>query len=152
MDKWDRLLRPDNIVVGLRSTRKFDALRELAAVFEDDDAVPDPKAFLANLVRREKEGSTGIGYGVAVPHAHEESIKRQILAVGISREGIEFDASDGQPVYIVALLGTPQKHEKQHMVLLAALSRLLQDAAVRGGLVAAADANEVLDVFRSNPG
>ena len=49
MDKWDRILRPDNVVVGLRSRRKFDALRELTAVFENDDAVTDPKSFLSKL-------------------------------------------------------------------------------------------------------
>lgn len=151
MDKWDRILRPENIVVGMRSTRKLDALRELAAVLEDDVEVPDPKQFLADLVRREQRGSTGIGNGVAIPHCHEETIRRQILAIGISREGIAFDAVDGAPVHVMAILGTPQKHQKQHMELLAALSRLLQDGAVRASLVAAANAGEVLEIFRAGP-
>jgi fructose-specific phosphotransferase system IIA component len=148
MDKWDRILRPDNIVVGLRSRRKFDALRELTAVFNDDDAVTDSKAFLSNLILREKQSSTGIGKGVALPHAHEDSIVRQILAIGISHDGVEFDAIDGAPVQIVAILGTPKKHQKQHMELLAALSRLLQHEQVRETLLAAADAGEVLDIFK----
>jgi len=150
MDKWDRILRPDNIVVGLRSQRKFDALRELTAVFDDDDAVTDPKAFLSNLILREKQSSTGIGKGVAVPHAHEDSIRRQILAIGISHEGIEFDSVDGEPVHIVAVLGTPIKHQKQHMELLAALSRLLQNEQVRQTLVAAGSIEEVIAIFKSS--
>jgi fructose-specific phosphotransferase system IIA component len=152
MDKWGRILRPDNIVVGLRSRRKFDALRELTAVFDDDDAVTDSKAFLANLILREKESSTGIGKGVAVPHAHEDSIHRQILAIGISHDGVEFDSIDGEPVQIVAILGTPKKHQKQHMELLAALSRLLQHEHVRETLLAAGDAGEVLDIFKGSTG
>ena len=150
MDKWDKILRPDNIVIGLSSTRKFDALRELTAVFDDDDAIEDPKTFLANLIRREKQSSTGIGKGVAVPHAHEDSIRRQILAIGISRQGIAFDSVDGEPVHIVAVLGTPRKHQKQHMELLAALSRMLQHEHVRQTLVDAADAAAVLDVFNAS--
>lgn len=149
MEKWDRILRPDNVVVGLRSRRKFDALRELTAVFDDDEAVTDPKAFLSNLILREKQSSTGIGKGVALPHAHEDSIRRQIMAIGISHEGIEFDSVDGEPVYVVALLATPIKHQKQHMELLAALSRLLQHEDVRQTLVAASTADEVIDVFSS---
>lgn len=152
MDKWDRILRPDNIVVGLRSNRKFDALRELTAVFDNDDAVTDPKAFLSNLILREKQSSTGIGKGVAVPHAHEDSIRRQILAIGISTQGIDFDSIDGEPVRVVAILGTPRKHQKQHMELLAALSRLLQHEQVREALVAAADAAEVTDIFKRSSG
>lgn len=150
MDKWDRILTADNVLVGLQSRRKYDALRELAAVFENDDAVQDPKAFLANLIRREQQSTTGIGRGVAVPHAHEDSIRRQILAVGISREGIEFESADGEPVHIVAVLATPRKHQKQHMELLAALSRLLQQDRVRDSLIEAADAAQVVEIISSS--
>ena len=150
MDKWDRILRPDNVVVGLRSRRKFDALRELTAVFENDDAVTDPKSFLSKLILREKQSSTGIGKGVAVPHAHEDSIRRQILAIGISRDGIEFDSVDGEPVHVVAVLGTPKKHQKQHMELLAALSRILQHEQTRETLLAAGSAVELIDIFKSS--
>ncbi len=149
MDKWDRILRKDNVVVDLQSRRKFDVLRELSAVFDNDDAIEDPKQFLADLIRREQQGSTGIGKGVAVPHAHEDSILRQILAIGISREGIDFDSADDAAVHIVALLGTPRKHQKQHMELLAELSRLLQQDQVRDDLVEAASAADVLAVFKS---
>ena len=114
-----------------------------------DDEIENPKQFLADLIRREQQSSTGIGKGVAVPHAHEDSIGRQILAIGISREGIDFDAIDNAPVHIVALLGTPKKHQKQHMSLLAELSRLLQQQQVRDDLVEAADASEVLAIFKS---
>lgn len=152
MDKWDRILRPDNVVVGLKSRRKFDALRELTAVFDDDDAVTDPKSFLTNLIHREKQGSTGIGKGVAVPHAHEDSIRRQILAIGISQDGIEFDSVDGEPVHVVAILGTPRKHQAQHMELLAALSRLLQHDDVRATLRDAGSAVDVVQTFKSFSG
>ena len=149
MDKWDRILSEDNVLVDLKSRRKFDVLRELSAVFDDDDAIEDPKQFLADLIRREQESTTGIGKGVAVPHTHEDSISRQILAIGVSREGIDFESADEAPVHIVAMLGTPRKHQKQHMELLAELSRLLQQGWVRDEIVAAADAEQVLAIFKS---
>jgi len=153
MEKWKRLLREGNILVGMRASRNFDAIRELAELLADDEEILDPKRLLADLIRREKQSSTGIGSGVAVPHAHEDSIQRQLLAVGISREGIEFNAIDGEPVHIVALLATPRKHQKQHMELLAALSRLLQQEQVRQNLIAAENAAEVIDIFlgKKNP-
>ena len=150
MEKWERILDPSNVLVGLKAQRNFDAIRELASVLEDDGGVLDHKRFLADLIRREQLASTGIGKGVAVPHAHEDSIERQMLAIGISRQGIEFDAPDGAPVHIVALLATPRKHQKQHMELLAALSRLLQHQDVRESLIQAADAAEVVDIFIRN--
>ena len=150
MEKWDRILSPSHILAEMQSRRKFDAIRELAGVLGKDDAIGDAKRFLANLIRREKQGSTGIGKGVAVPHVHEDSISRQVLAVGISREGIEFNAIDGEPVHIIALLATPKRHHKQHMDLLAALSRMLQQGKVRSSLIEASDAEKVLEIFKAN--
>ena len=150
MEKWERILEPSNVLVDLKAQRNFDAIRELASVLADDGAVRDQKGFLSDLIRREQQASTGIGKGVAVPHPHEDGIERQLLAIGISREGIEFASPDGQPVHIVALLATPRKHQKQHMELLAALSRLLQHQGVRDSLSQAADAVEVVDIFKRN--
>ena len=151
MEKLRRILDPHKVVLNLTAQRNFDAIRELAAVLWQDHAVPDQKRLLAALIQREKQASTGIGKGVAVPHAHEDGIQRQCLAVGISQAGIDFGAPDGQPVHIVALLVTPRKHQKQHMALLAALSQRLQQEEVRRCLLQAGDAAEVVDVFTRNP-
>jgi len=150
MVKWDRLLREKNILVDMQARRSLDAIRELVHLLEDEEAVLDPKRFLADLINREKQTPTGIGKGIAVPHVHEDSITRQLLAVGISREGIDFNAVDGEPVRIVALFATPRKHQKQHLELLAALSRLLQHEAVRESLTQAAEPVEVIDIFMRN--
>ena len=151
MEKLRRILDPHKVVLNLTAQRNFDAIRELAAVLWQDEVVLDQKRLLAALIQREKQASTGIGKGVAVPHAHEDGIQRQRLAIGISQAGIDFGAPDGQPVHIVALLVTPRKHQKQHMALLAALSQRLQQEAVRRCLLQAGDAAEVVDVFTRNP-
>ena len=148
MGRWARILEHGNVVTDLQSSRKFDALRELTAVLlENEAAIEDQKQFLADLIRREKQSSTGIGKGVAVPHVHEDSIRKEVLAVGISKKGIEYDAVDGEPVHIIALLATPLKHQKQHMALLASLSRVLQDEATRSELITAPDALAVVEIF-----
>ena len=151
MEKLKRILDPNKVVLNLAAQRNFDAIRELATVLLQDEVVPDQKLLLAALIRREQQASTGIGKGVAVPHAHEEEIQRQLLAIGISQAGIDFGAPDGQPVHIIALLVTPLKHQKQHMALLAALSQRLQQEEVRQRLLQAADAAEVVDIFTRNP-
>jgi fructose-specific phosphotransferase system IIA component len=147
MEKWDRILREKNILVGMKARRSIEAIRELSELLDEEDGVLDAKKFLADVIQREQQASTGVGKGVAVPHAHEDSIARQLLAIGISPEGIDFRSIDGAPVHIVALLATPKKHQKQHMELLAALSRLLQQDEVRRSLVEARDAAEVMAIF-----
>ena len=151
MERLKRILDPKKVVLNLAAQRNFDAIRELTAVLLQDEIVPDPKHLLAALIQREQQASTGIGKGVAVPHAHEEGIQRQLLAIGISQAGIDFGAPDGQLVHIIALLVTPLKHQKQHMALLAALSQCLQQEEVRQRLLQAADAVEVVDIFTGNP-
>ena len=150
MDKWDRLLGEKNVLVGMKARRNFDAIRELAAVFQNEPAVFDSKRFVSELIRREQQSSTGIGKGVAVPHVHDDSIERQLLAIGISPEGIDFNSIDDSPVHIVALLATPRKHHDQHMELLAALSRLLQHDGFRQQLVQAKDAGAVVKLFKDS--
>jgi PTS system nitrogen regulatory IIA component len=145
--KWGRVLRLDHIVVGLEATRNRDAIRELAGVLQSDAAIADYRALLTDLMRREEQGWTCIGKGVAIPHVHEDTIKNPRLAIGISRAGIDFGASDGQPIHLIALLVTPRKHQSQHLELLASLSRLVQVDEVRAQLLKAADAAEVLEIF-----
>ena len=147
MPKWDRLLAERRILVGMRARRSFDAIRELVELVAYDESIADPKDFLARLIQREKQLSSGIGKGVAVPHLHDDTITRQLLAIGTSGSGIEFGSPDGEPVRIVALLATPGKHHSQHMELLAALSRLLQQDSARQALVDAPDAAAVIEVF-----
>jgi fructose-specific phosphotransferase system IIA component len=149
MEKWDRILKANHVVLEFKADRKWDVIRELTAVLDAENAVVDLEQLLAAVIQRERESSTGIGSGVAIPHAHEDSIRREFLAIGISRAGIEFDAIDGEPVHIVALLATPKKHQKRHMELLASLSRLLQDPDVRARLLAANDVEAVIEVFKS---
>lgn len=145
--KWGRLLSADRILVGLEARRNRDAIRELAGVLQKDSAIEDYKSLLTDLMRREEHGWTCIGKGVAIPHVHEDTIRVPRLAIGISREGIEFGAPDGQPIQLIALLVTPKKHQTQHLELLAALSRLVQVDEVRLQLIQAADAAEVLEIF-----
>lgn len=145
--KWGRLLTADRVVVGLEATRNRDAIRELAGVLQDDDAIDDYRSLLTELMRREEQGWTCIGKGVAIPHVHEDAIRIPRMAIGTSRAGIDFGAPDGLPIQLIALLVTPKKHQTQHLELLAALSRLVQVDEVRLQLINAADAAEVVEIF-----
>ena len=147
MEKWERILNAENVLLDLQAKSSVAAIRELAGLLTDDDAIQNHKQFVSDVIRREQSATTGIGHGVAVPHAHEDFIQRQILALGISREGVDFGSVDGNPVHIIALLATPKKHHKKHMELLAGLSRLLQHENVRESLIEAVDADSVVEVF-----
>jgi mannitol/fructose-specific phosphotransferase system IIA component (Ntr-type) len=88
-------------------------------------------------------GSTGIGDGIAIPHCKVQGIEIPLFAVGRSHDGINFNAIDGQPVNLFFLVVAPEGDAGLHLKLLARISRLLKDSAVRARIIASGSAAEV---------
>lgn len=97
---------------------------------------------------RERSMSTGMEHGVALPHASSDRIKKTVCALGVSREGIDFECIDGQPARIVVLVISPKRKIQQHVHTLAGISHLLHDEAFRESLIAAPDEAALLARIR----
>ena len=108
---------PDAIVASLSSTDRDGALRELVTSLADAGAAPKEAVdeIIAALIKREQNGSTGFGKGVAVPHVKHPAVTRMSGTIGRSSTGIDFAALDHQPVYTVVLLLSPQDQPQQHL-------------------------------------
>lgn len=104
---------------------------------------------LEAVQKREEIMTTGMGHGVAVPHAKVAGISGPVLSVGVAKKGIEYGALDGGKVRIVALFLTPQENPKEHVKFLAELTKRLKYAHVRQKILDAGDAAEVVEAFRS---
>ena len=114
---------------------------ESAAVVTDRDAL------LKAVREREAKLSTGIGLGIAVPHARIESVTEFVVVVGRHPKGIEFGSIDGKPVHIVVLIAGPRQAKTPYLELLAQLSKRLKLEDVRERLTGDADAEEVLSLL-----
>ena len=125
--KIHEILNSKAIKIGLDSTNKADALKELVNVLVQVQDIGDPKAIVKALLEREELGSTGIGQGIAIPHGKTDKIGELVAIMGISHKGVDFDALDGEPVYIFFLLVTPKDTSGPHLKALAQISRLLRD-------------------------
>jgi len=101
------------------------------------------------LVARERSMSTGMEKGIAIPHASVASAERTVVALGISREGVAFDAIDGQPTNLVILLVNPSNQTKAHIRTLAEIARLLSNAELRKALREAENPEDALEMIRS---
>src|ERR1700730_11138417 len=97
-------LSPNAIVAELVATTKKEVLEELVALLSKEGKVKDVKSTVEGLIEREKLGSTGIGQGIAIPHAKTDQAQTVVAAFGLSRRGVQFDALDGDPVNIFFLL------------------------------------------------
>src|SRR5438105_1115868 len=107
----------DAIVPELKASDRDGAIRELVASLADAGALPTAAVdeVVAALIKREQNGSTGFGKGVAVPHVKHPKVRKMVGTVGRSPAGIDFAALDHQPVYNMVLLLSPENQPQQHL-------------------------------------
>ncbi|MFH1380905.1 MAG: PTS sugar transporter subunit IIA [Candidatus Omnitrophota bacterium] len=137
------------ITANLKSKDKESAIRELIDLLvRAGEVKPQDKNAIAKiLLEREVLGSTGIGQGIGIPHGKSKNIKKLIGACGISKDGINFDSLDGEPVYIFFLLLAPQDSAGPHLKALARISRLLKDKYFRDILRNAGNEKELITII-----
>jgi fructose-specific phosphotransferase system IIA component len=116
------------IKLELEATDKEGVLREMVDLLTEIKEVGDQKAILKALIERENLGSTGIGQGIAIPHGKTDKVDGLAAVLGISKKGVNFEALDGEPVYILFLLVAPKDTAGPHLKALAQISRLLRDS------------------------
>ena len=143
--KITEMLQREFVLEELKARNKRDALAELAGVFAKGRTKFDPEAMLHVLLERERLGSTGIGDGIAIPHGKVPGLDEMVVSFGRSREGIEFEAMDGNPVHLFFLLMAPENSAGQHLKALAKISRMLKDPNFRKNLL---NAKMHEDLFR----
>lgn len=144
------LLSAERVKIPLDSRTKNDVLRELVGLVMSGHDGLDAESVLASVREREAHLSTGVGGGVAIPHGRTPLIDQLVLAAGVSREPIDFDALDGKPVQLFFLLVGPESSASAHVKALARISRLLRREALCTGLVAAPTAEDFLRVVRAS--
>ena len=131
------------ISAELSSTTKDDVLTELAGLLARICPAHSESSIATILSERERLATTGIGDGVAIPHGKSEQLEVIKGAVGISRNGVDYDAVDGGPVYIFVALLAPLASTGDHLKALARVSRILKEPQVRARLMEASSAAEV---------
>lgn len=122
-----KVFSPGMIKANLESEEKEEAFEELVDVFVSRSGMPLRKEILAAVQERETKLSTGIKTGIAVPHARLDSIKEICGVVGISREGLDYDSLDGQPVHLVFLILSPGGDCFGYLRVLRRLALLLEN-------------------------
>lgn len=146
------LITPDRIKIPLVSHDKDELLRELVEVVTRGGGIDDPEDVLRAVREREAVLSTGIGNGVAIPHGKSSAVPDLRMAAGLTREPVDFDALDGQPVRLFFMLVGPETAAGPHIKALSRISRLVRREEVRERLISTRDANEFLRALREAEG
>jgi nitrogen PTS system EIIA component len=141
------LLKEKYIEFDLKEKDKKKILAELVGFIAARAKIKDKKDILNILVKREKLGSTGIGNGIAIPHARSPKVKDFVLAFARQAGGVDFGALDGEKTYLFFILISPEANIGGHLKILAEISRLGKDKFLVDRLKTAQDKKEVLKVI-----
>jgi mannitol/fructose-specific phosphotransferase system IIA component (Ntr-type) len=144
------ILSAEQIIPEMRASERWPAIVELIDLLVSQNKIrpPDRDSILASLKQREETMSTGIGFGIAIPHCSSDRLEEVVAAFGRSSSGIEFDALDNAPVKFVVLFIVPKNQFQTHLRTLASIAKFLNDRSVRENLANAKSANDILGIFR----
>jgi len=147
MAKISELLPRSAILLSLHSQEKFAVINELVSSLAATGAIAEESEFVSAIVRRENMESTGIGLGVAIPHARTKAVAHTVLAFGRSDSGVDFNSLDGKPSHLIFLIAAPEEQKTEYIMTLARLSKLLRKDEVRIGLNKAGSPEDVVRVI-----
>lgn len=130
------LLKRESVELNGSAGSKAEALDKLIQLMVKQGNIADPEEYRKKVFAREEEGSTGVGEGVAIPHAKTAAVTRPGLAFMRCSDGVEFDSLDGQPAKLFFLIAAPDTKDNVHLDVLSRLSTLLMDPDFIDGIMA----------------
>ncbi|SEN58752.1 PTS system D-fructose-specific IIA component (F1P-forming), Frc family /PTS system D-fructose-specific IIB component (F1P-forming), Frc family /PTS system D-fructose-specific IIC component (F1P-forming), Frc family [Mesobacillus persicus] len=143
------LLTKDTILLSMKGKSKEAAIDSLVDVLAKARKIDNREDFKAAILKREEQSTTGVGDGIAIPHAKTKSVKHPAIVFGKSLEGVDYQSLDGQPAHLFFMIAAPEGANNTHLEALARLSGILMRAEVREKLMAAKSENEVIDIINS---
>lgn len=147
------VLTEKSIAVGLQGLDKWGVIEALTdLLLQSSQAQAGWRdAIREALLEREKQSSTGMQDGFAIPHCRmEEPIQRTLVSLAVVPAGMDFDAIDGRPTHLVVCLVTPRKQNREHLRILAGIAQLFANSQFREKLLAAGGPSDVLEVIRQH--
>lgn len=145
------ILQKENILTEMKASNRWEAIDELIDVLVATSKIKkEDREQVVNVVKkRENSMSTGIGFGIGIPHASTDLITEVVGAFGRSSKGIDFDALDNQPVNLVMLFLVPQGQFQKHLHTLANIAKFLHNKDFRSALEEAKDSSGMLEIIQS---
>lgn len=145
--KLSKFSEENLILFDIKSKSKNEVIEELVGLITTSNMVTDRELLLKDIKEREELVTTGIGYGVAFPHAKTKSVKGIVIAFGRSSEGLDFEAIDHKPVYLFFLIAAPEDAIGAHLNVMSRLSYLMKSEENRQRLMKVTSPGEVLELI-----
>ncbi|OLS02985.1 PTS fructose transporter subunit IIABC [Tissierella creatinophila] len=145
--KITNLIKKDTIILNLESVKKEDILEELIEELYTANRLNDREEFKKEILKRESEGTTGIGDGIAIPHAKTKAVKIPSIAFGRSKTGVDFDSLDGEPTNLFFMIAASEGADNDHLETLSKLATFLMDKDFSKNLLKANSKEEIIEII-----
>lgn len=143
----NELLTVKQIKLELTSKTKEDVIIEMVKILDENNRLIDKDKYLQAVIDREKEFSTGIGMGIAIPHGKSSGVKEPALIFGRSVTGIDYESMDDEPAHLFFLIAVPEESSNEHLKILSQISRKLMHKELRDSLMKASSEQEVITLL-----
>lgn len=141
------LLKKDTVIMDLSATDKASVIDELVAKLDQAGRLNDRAAYKEAILAREAQSTTGVGEGIAIPHAKTAAVKTPAVAFGRAKNGIDYESLDGQPATLFFMIAAPDGANEAHLETLSSLSGFLMDPGFRDELMNAKNEDEIIQAF-----
>lgn len=141
------LLMKDIMIMDLKADTKAGVIDEMVHNYYEKGIIDDEELYKKDILAREEENSTGMGDGIAIPHAHDKAVKKPAVMFARSTKGVDYDSLDGKPAHLFFMIAAPEGGDNTHLQALAALSQVLLDPAVVSSLEDADTPDKVQAIF-----
>ncbi len=141
------VLKEEYIITDLKATEKRELLDEMVTDLSSKVEGLNREQLLEALLERERLGSTGIGYGVAIPHGKIKGLNGIKVSFGRSKKGVDFHAMDNMPVHLFFLIVAPENSTSVHLKILSSIARILRNEEFRGKLMKASTRRDIYRII-----
>ncbi|MFI0435532.1 MAG: PTS sugar transporter subunit IIA [Parachlamydiaceae bacterium] len=138
-----------NLVVYLSTTTRDETLRAMIHQIYQAGKIKEEAPFYQAIIEREKVVSTGIGMGIAIPHAKLSSYDHFFIAIGILQKPVDWDSLDGAPVRLIFMIGGPDRKQTEYLLLLSSLTERIKDEEKRKKLLSLQQASAIIELFEA---
>ena len=138
------LLKKESIDLNGTVSDKKETIEKMVSLMAAGGNITDVERYKEGVFLREEEGTTGIGEGIAIPHAKTDAVAKPGLAAMVVKDGVDYDSLDGEPVHLIFLIAAPNTEDNVHLEVLSRLSMLLMDDGFRANLQSAGSVEEIL--------
>ena len=144
------VITEETVKLNVSDIDKWTLIQDMVDLIVDSGRAVDREALLAAVVEREQQGSTGVGHGIAIPHARAEGVDGVVGALAVSAGGIDFDSADGEPCHLIFLIVAPPNESTKYLKTLSAITFIGKSESRTSRLLSASTPGEVVSVLEEN--